>query len=840
MNNIDLQNHSIELENKILAELGLNVEQNHSITCTNSGEKTLVTCNKKAVLTQYDANTLMSIDNYVLLDLYSTSMNCSYHLLRKHISSMISSKINILFSYLLQFAHESAYYNHNDQALNQFLLDLRNIDDIDTKDVVNKMTIKKWSDISKIIKAQPAPDVLVKLNQKFEYVVIDNEKEIDFYDKQFNIQKEKVAYIATYPCVVLSYPLYDLIKNYDSNRLLGVDVESQDVEIFKILYQYIFKEIDEKNIYRCHTKTLWDTIQKDEIVRAYKVDEIPVAFPLMLVRVFIKIANRIDQVLNQLSFMDNKLDIESKRFNLTITEEIIDSLEENKDANYHIDIENTYDALHEARSHTKLDLLNKSLNDNSTSNNTAPIEKPVNNKSLTTRRNHFLSTNFSFPYPFALGSNRYVQELSDNNFDTCFPAHARNQHTYILGGSGAGKSELIKTIISSIIEKKYISQILIDPHGDLAKQVAITIDKDRLIYFDPFLAKDKIFTINPLQIECTDEETNAIYTQELTSIFKTVLGIEWTLNMEALLVPCISTLLRKGDSDIYELQRFMNDKKSTDLLALGKKSPIKGHKDFFTDQFENEKFNTTKNAISTKLQILLNYPVFTNLITGKSTVDLEKEINTPGKIIIVRLTKGIMKTTGAIYGRFIMALIQMVALKREKIPEHLRPHTHLYIDEFQNFIGSTIEEILTESRKYKLFVTFAHQTLSQLDAKLKEIVLSNTNIKIVGKNSHKNLKVMKEEIQIDTKEMENLRPGEFYAKVGSKQAFKLKNSTKFLDNDVGIDEEKWQDNVQYQLDNYYRTIEESNSSSDDLMQSQDLKSDVAASSIEHCLQIDDF
>ena len=37
-----------------------------------------------------------------------------------------------------------------------------------------------------------------------------------------------------------------------------------------------------------------------------------------------------------------------------------------------------------------------------------------------------------------------------------------------------------------------------------------------------------------------------------------------------------------------------------------------------------------------------------------------------------------------------------------------RVHTHLFIDEFHNFYNPTIEEILTESRKYKLFLTLAH------------------------------------------------------------------------------------------------------------------------------------
>lgn len=814
-----------ELETKLLSELGLQIENNDSITYIKNGEKTLATCNKKPVLARYCDTTVVSSYNFIVFNFHSQSMNCSYYLLKHQISSMISSKINAVMSSLFQYANNTSLHHQECGELNQLILDLQN----HWKDGIDAKTIEKWSALFKIIQEQPIQDMLIKLNQRFEPIVIDDQNIIDSYDKRFNIQQAEATYITTYPFIELSFPLYELLKDLDSTKLLGVNIEQKDIDVFQMLYRYIFEGIDTPENYRFLTKKLWNKKTQDANERIYIVEEIPTAYPLMLVRVFIKVANRLDHVLGQLSPM-NKLDIESKMFNLTITEEMINDLE---DSVYHpsFDFENKNDALFEAKLPINLESLNKSLNAKSTVESSPPIQKSAPTIQRLRTWNKPISTTFSSTFPLLLNTDRYIEKLSVNNFDTVFPPHARNHHTYILGGSGSGKSELMKIDIHENVAKNDSSNVLIDLHGDLAKQVARSIeDKERLTYLDLYLAKNKIFTINPLQIECKDEEIIAILTQELISVFEIALDLDWSLNMEALLVPCISTLLRKRDSDLYELQRFMNDDKNSYLIALGKKSPIKGHRDFFTDQFENEKFKTTKNAISTKLQILLNDPVFANLVTGKSTINLEQEINTPGKIIIFRLPKGVMKTTGSIYGRFIMALIQTIALKREKIPEHLRPHTHLYLDEFQNFIGSTIEEILTESRKYKLYVTFAHQSLASLGSKLKDIVFSNTLTKIVSHSSHKALKAMKAEIQVDTKEMKNLSTGEFYAKVGSKQAFKIKTSSELAGDNAAIDEKKWQDHVKHQLDNYYRAIEEYIASDNESTSDQVSKSDTANSS----------
>ena len=194
-------------------------------------------------------------------------------------------------------------------------------------------------------------------------------------------------------------------------------------------------------------------------------------------------------------------------------------------------------------------------------------------------------------------------------------------------------------------------------------------------------------------------------------------------------------------------------------------------------------------------------------MNGESTINLEKEMNTKGKIIIFRIPKNKMLDTYKYYARFILGLIQIIALKRADLKENDRVHTHLFIDEFHNFITPSIEEILTESRKYKLFLTLAHQSISQISSsKLRDIILSNTNVKIIGKNSNKTLEVMNKTLNEKLEEVENLDMGEFYIKSGISPSIKVKNSDEFIGDKNSISEEEWNESKEYQLKHYYRDI----------------------------------
>jgi hypothetical protein len=67
-----------------------------------------------------------------------------------------------------------------------------------------------------------------------------------------------------------------------------------------------------------------------------------------------------------------------------------------------------------------------------------------------------------------------------------------------------------------------------------------------------------------------------------------------------------------------------------------------------------------------------------------------------------------------IIGMLLTKYLFYAALSRSDVPRESRVPFHLYLDEFQNFVGADVTEMLAESRKYGLYLTLANQTLSQL------------------------------------------------------------------------------------------------------------------------------
>ncbi|MFW2592451.1 hypothetical protein ACN5PC_11180, partial [Aliarcobacter butzleri] len=65
------------------------------------------------------------------------------------------------------------------------------------------------------------------------------------------------------------------------------------------------------------------------------------------------------------------------------------------------------------------------------------------------------------------------------------------------------------------------SVVLLEPHGDLSEQVAKLVkDKTRLVYIDPFLAKNKAPTINLFHLEDKSEANIARVTQIILNVLK--------------------------------------------------------------------------------------------------------------------------------------------------------------------------------------------------------------------------------------------------------------------------------------------------------------------------------
>jgi type IV secretory pathway TraG/TraD family ATPase VirD4 len=93
------------------------------------------------------------------------------------------------------------------------------------------------------------------------------------------------------------------------------------------------------------------------------------------------------------------------------------------------------------------------------------------------------------------------------------------------------------------------------------------------------------------------------------------------------------------------------------------------------------------------------------------------------QILLVNLPKGILgEAPSALLAAFIVAHLQKAALARADRGSSIP--FYLYLDEFQNYTTDNIKDILSESRKYALSLTLAHQYLDQLPGELRSAVLN--------------------------------------------------------------------------------------------------------------------
>lgn len=396
-----------------------------------------------------------------------------------------------------------------------------------------------------------------------------------------------------------------------------------------------------------------------------------------------------------------------------------------------------------------------------------------------------------------------------------------------MAGSGSGKSELIKVLLLQYLRKKERKEtlILLDPHGDIATQAAHFKEHKQgsnLIFIDPNLKEGFTPIINPLEMGDNQSPEEINYMAEcLTEVFKEIVGAESSLtaNMETLLKAVLTVLLMRKGSTLKDLQTFLRDGENEELLAFAIQYSPKGQRHFFQSAFCDRNYTPTKNALYTKIQSLLNSQTFYNLTIGKSTINLREAMDSR-KTLIFNLSKGVIgQQTSPAFGRFIVGMLQGFAFQRQKIPEHQRVPTHIFIDEFQNFITPSIKTILDEARKYALHLTLAQQFYGQdTSPNLRGAILNNTVVKIAGTGEGTSLEaVAKFMTGASKEELQNCEMGSFYLKVkkqrgflnfifGDEYARLFRVTTSFLGFRNAMTAKQWENVKTSQLEQYYKPI----------------------------------
>lgn len=176
----------------------------------------------------------------------------------------------------------------------------------------------------------------------------------------------------------------------------------------------------------------------------------------------------------------------------------------------------------------------------------------------------------------------------------------------------------------------------------------------------------------------------------------------------------------------------------------------------------------------------------------KSTINFE-DVLASKKILICNFSKGMLgEDTSALFGTTVLAKLQTAALRRARIDEYNRVPFYLYVDEFQNFATMSFVQMLSEARKYKLFLTMAEQSTSQQDQqRLVDIILANVGTIVCfrsGSPADERLVLPLFSPFIEQGEIANLPAYSYYVRIAAINAQEPMSGVTVVVEDVGSEE----------------------------------------------------
>ena len=312
----------------------------------------------------------------------------------------------------------------------------------------------------------------------------------------------------------------------------------------------------------------------------------------------------------------------------------------------------------------------------------------------------------------------------------------RLRHCYILGGTGTGKTTLLKQQIINDIQAG-AGLAVIDPHGDLAEELLGHIPPDRLadvIYFDPDDINYPI-AVNLLELDRQQPagqlaRQKDLVVEAMVSVLRKVFSTETEPGhrIEYILRNSLQTALALDQANLGTVFELLTDPRFRQTALRQIDQPQL--KLFWQQEFgQAGSYQRVKmiSGVTAKIgRYLLAQSTRAVFNQNQSRINFGRILNR-SQILICNLARGkIGEDSARIFGATLLAKIQLALIERARLPESERVNFYLYVDEFQNFANPGFIEMLSESRKYRLGLILAQQsTRQQSEDRLNQIVLAN-------------------------------------------------------------------------------------------------------------------
>jgi hypothetical protein len=333
-----------------------------------------------------------------------------------------------------------------------------------------------------------------------------------------------------------------------------------------------------------------------------------------------------------------------------------------------------------------------------------------------------------------------------------FPRDMLEYNLLALAGTGKGKSSLFVHLARRVFaDETKRALILVDPHGDLARDVLGAVPPERrteIVYLS--LAEQT----NPLGLnflDMADGQDRERVVDTLVHAFRVWWGGRgenraWGPRLENTLQYCLLTLcevnrVRCQADPVHGPERQCTILSVVPLLqrpAYQKALLSEIHdediwswwKGYYSRQKEDDQLDIAASVITRLSKFRASRLVRRLVGQPVSTLSLP-DIITHGRLLIINTASGIVgEDTSTLMGSMLLGLLHACIARQAEHPSERRPAVYVLLDEMQKFTGVDLNAMMAELRKYGAHFALATQSfgyLEELDATLPHTVLANTD-----------------------------------------------------------------------------------------------------------------
>jgi type IV secretion system coupling TraD/TrwB family protein len=306
----------------------------------------------------------------------------------------------------------------------------------------------------------------------------------------------------------------------------------------------------------------------------------------------------------------------------------------------------------------------------------------------------------------------------------------RRRHMYIIGKTGTGKTEFLKSmIIQDILNGEGCA--VIDPHGDLVEDILKVIPPQRaedVILFDPS-DYERPMGFNMLEAD-TEQQKHFAANSIIGLMYKLFdpnkTGIVGPRFEHAVRNAMLTVMYEKG-STLIEVMRVLTDQTYVQELLPKVEDPI--IRRYWTDQIaQTSDFHKSEvlDYITSKFGRFVTNKMIRNIIGQSDSAFSFRKVMDEQKILLINLSKGtIGEENSNFLGLVLVPKILVAAMSRQDMPMSERKDFFMYVDEFQNFATPDFAQILSEARKYRLNLIVANQFIGQMEEEIKNAIFGN-------------------------------------------------------------------------------------------------------------------